>query len=120
MSDTLLQPGFGEFTHAGSCSRCTLSLLRGVQERQKVALQISSWQSGIAGSGGCPGAGLRQPLPGPLPSHSPPASHTFGTSSPGSQPLAPGDRQVVCAAVTLLQADFLSPGVGNPRSGAGP
>lgn len=66
--------------------------------------------------GGWPGAGLQQPLP----SRSPPGSCAFGTGSPGSQPLAPGDGQVVCAAVTLLQADFLSPGVGNLRSGAGP
>ena len=113
-------PGESKFTHAGSCCPCALNLMQGVQRRRKVAHQTSSWLPEMAASGGCPGAGLRQPLPGPLPSRSPPASRIVGTGSPGSQPLAPGDGQVVCAAVTLLQADFLSPGVGNPRSRAGP
>lgn len=122
MSDTSLQPGpRREQVPPGrevqlSCPQP----LAGSPAKAKGTLQTSSPLPGIAASRGCPGAGLRQPLPGPLPSRSPPASRTFGTGSPGSRPLAPGDGQVVGAAVTLLQADFLSPGVGNPRSGAGP
>lgn len=122
MSDTSLQPGpWREQVHPGREAQLSCPQpLAGSRAKARGTLQTSSWLPGIAASGGCPGAGLRQPLPGPLPSCSPPASPTFGAGSPGSRPLAPGDGQVVGAAVTLLQADFLSPGVGNPRSRAGP
>lgn len=46
-----------------------LGLVRGAQRRPKAALQTSSWPPRMAASGACPGAGLRRPLPGPLPSH---------------------------------------------------
>lgn len=93
--------------------------IAGSPVKGKAALQSSSWLPRSAASGGWPGAGLSSLCPG-SPSRSPPGSGALGTGSPGCQPLARADGQVACAAVTLLQADFLSPGVGNPRSGAGP
>lgn len=95
------------------------SLLQGAQWRGKAALQNSSCLPRTAAMEAGQGQGCSSLCPGlslPLPSW----LWRFWHRLTWLPALAPGDGQVVGAAVTLLQADFLSPGVGNPRSGAGP
>lgn len=79
MSDTSLQPGpWREQVHPGREAQLSCPQpLAGSRAKARGTLQTSSWLPGIAASGGCPGAGLRQPLPGPLPSCSPPALPHF-------------------------------------------